>query len=132
MLGDASPYIRPGFEKEYADIFAKAFNFFKHGAKDPLATHYFAPESNEYVMLDGCEALKRLSFEERPLMRVLIIYLSLHEPRIFKKEFTDHLAKQAVFTEARHLSKRAFFNEWLPIATMIPAQSAWQKGKSVS
>src|SRR5260370_14040479 len=53
MLGDPSPYIRRGFEKRVADMFVESSNFFKHGAKDPLTSHYFAPESNQYMIFDA-------------------------------------------------------------------------------
>jgi hypothetical protein len=70
ILGDPMPCIRPGFEKLVADMFAKASNFFKHGDKDPLATYYFAPESNQCMILDACQAFMLLTQEQRPLMNV--------------------------------------------------------------
>jgi hypothetical protein len=123
MLGDPSPFIRPGFEKEVADMFVRASNFFKHGAKDPLATHYFAPQTNQCMILDACQVFETQAHEKRPLMITFTLYLAIHEPRIFHKEYIDSIQGQPYFEEAKRLSKRAFFAEWLPIASMIPPDS---------
>ena len=120
MLGEPSPNIRPGFEKEVAKIFLEASNFFKHGARDPLQTHFFAPESNQAMLLDGCEILQALARERRPLMDTLILYLAIHEPRFFKAEFVNSIRSEPYFSNAKRLSKRQFFAEWFPIASMIP------------
>ncbi len=114
MLGDPSPYIRPGFEKLVADMFVKSSNFFKHGAKDPLTTDYFAPESNQYAILDACQAFRVQAQEERPLMRTFTFYLAFHEPRVFTKEFLDSIQQEPFFSDMKQLSKRKFFAVWLP------------------
>jgi hypothetical protein len=44
MLGDTTN-IRPGREKEYRDILAKAANFFKHADRDAEGILSFSPES---------------------------------------------------------------------------------------
>lgn len=114
MLGDPSPYIRPGFEKRVADMFVKSSNFFKHGAKDPLTTDYFAPESNQYAILDACQAFMVQAQEERPLMKTFTLYLAFHEPRVFNQGFLDSIQQEPFFSNMKQLSKRKFFAVWLP------------------
>jgi hypothetical protein len=116
MLGDPMPCVRRGFEKQVADIIAKSSNFFKHGAKDPLDTHYFAPESNQFMILDACNAYTSLAQERTPLMGTFTLYLALHEPRVFNQEFVDSIQRQPAFDAAKRLSKLEFFAEWLPVA----------------
>jgi hypothetical protein len=113
MFGDPSPYIRPGFEKRVADMFVESSNFFKHGAKDPVATHYFAPELNHCVMLDACQAFMLLTQEQRPLMNVFTLYLAFHEPEMFKQQFLDSVQQEPLFSVTKELSKRQFFAEWM-------------------
>jgi hypothetical protein len=114
MLGDPSPYIRRGFEKRVAAMFVEASNFFKHGAKDPLTTRYFAPEQNQYLIFDACHAFMLLAQEERPLMKTFTFYLAFHEPRVFRQGFLDSIQQEPLFSATRRLSKRKFFAEWLP------------------
>ena len=115
MLGDpTSPYIRPGFEKRVADMFVESSNFFKHGAKDPLATHYFAPELNHCMLLDACQTFMLLTQEQRPLMNVFTLYLAFHEAEMFKQQFLDSVQQEPLFSVTKQLSKRQFFAEWLP------------------
>ena len=116
MLGDPSPYIRKGFEKEFADIVAKSSNFFKHGHKDPLATYYFPPESNQPIILDACNIFMVLAQEKRPLMWTFIAYLAIHQPRVFLPEFVASIQQNPLFRDAKQLSKGDFFAEWLPAA----------------
>jgi hypothetical protein len=108
MLGDPASYVRPGFEKRVADMFVKASNFFKHGAKDPLATHYFAPESNQYMIFDACNAYMSQVPEQRPLMWTFILYLAFHEPRLFVQEFLAPIQREPLFSTAKQYSKRRF------------------------
>jgi hypothetical protein len=114
MLGDPSPCIRPGFEKEVADIVVKSSNFFKHGDKDPLATDYFAPESNQCVILDACNTFMLLAQEQMPLMKMFTLYLAIHEPRVFMPEFVASIQRQPFFSTAKQFSKQKFFAEFLP------------------
>ena len=78
MLGDPMPSIRPGFEKLVADMFVKSSNFFKHGAKDPLATHYFAPKSNQFMILDACQVYMSASARRKAVDED--IYTLYHRP----------------------------------------------------
>jgi hypothetical protein len=128
MLGDpTSPYIRPGFEKRVADMFVKSSNFFKHGAKDPLTTDYFAPESNQYMILDACRVFTLLAQEKRPLMWTFIFYLAFHEPEVFLPEFLDPIQREPLFSATKQLSKLKFFAEWLPdISGYSPIAAASQ------
>ena len=115
MLGDpTSPYIRPGFEKRVADMFVESSNFFKHGGKDPLTTHYFAPEVNHCMLLDACQTFMLLTQEQRPLMNVFTLYLAFHEPEMFKHQFRDSVQQEPLFSVTKRLSKSQFFAEWLP------------------
>ena len=130
MLGDPSACIRPGFEKEFADIVVKSSNFFKHGGKDPLATHYFPPGWNQCVILDACITFGVLAQERRPLMQTFILYLAIHEPRVFMPEFVASIQQQPLFKTAKQLSKGKFFAEWLPAA--FSAISLFPNAKPIS
>ena len=120
MLGDPTPNIRPGFEKLVADMFVKASNFFKHGSKDPLATHHFSPESNQLMILDACGAYISLANEYPPLMRTFILYLVIHQPRVFAAEYVASIHQSPLFASAKQMSKERFFTEWLPSAFQVP------------
>ena len=122
MLGDPMPSFRPGFKKLVADTIVKSSNFFKHGAKDPHATDYFAPESNQPVILDACRAYTAEAQEERPLMTTFTLYLAFHEPRVFEQEFIDLVQRQPLFSTAKQFSKRRFFAEFLPDISAIYAK----------
>jgi hypothetical protein len=116
MLGDPNPCIRPGYEKQVADIVVRSSNFFKHGHKDPLATDYFAPELNQCIILDACNTFMLLAQEKRPLMWTFIVYLAIHQPRVFMPEFVASIQQNPLFRNAKQLSKGEFFAEWLPAA----------------
>jgi len=129
MLGDPSPYVRPGFEKRVADMFVRSSNFFKHGAKDPLATHYFAPESNQYMIFDACNTFMLLAHEKRPLMWTFILYLAFHEPRLFMPDFLEPIQNEPLYSDMKKLSKLKFFAEWLPTTSSI---SLFPQAKAIS
>jgi hypothetical protein len=121
MLGDPSPYVRPGFEKKVADLIVESSNFFKHGGKDPLATHFFPPESNQIMIFDACNTFRLLAQEMPPLMGTFNLYLSVHEPGMFLPEFIASLQQhEPTLRTAKKLSKAKFFAEWLPIAFSAP------------
>jgi len=126
MLGDPNPRIRPGFEKKVADMFAGASNFFKHGDKDPLATHYFAPKSNQFMILDACQAYMLQAQEERPLMKTFTLYITFHFPGLFKQESIEFVQRNPFFSEAKRFSKREFFTEFLPSASALFTQTPQQ------
>jgi hypothetical protein len=114
MLGDPMPCIRPGFEKLAADIVVRSSNFFKHGAKDPLATDYFAPELNECIILDACNALMEVAQEKRPLMWTFIVYLAIHQPRVFLPEFVASIQQHPLFRTAKRYQNRDFSRNGCP------------------
>ena len=116
MLGDPGPHIRPALEKRVADMFAESSNFFKHGAKDSLATHYFAPEINHCMIVDACDAYMLVAQEKRPLMLTFAFYVALHEPGLFRQEFVDSTQP---FSAAKQLSKSKFVAEFLPAYSRV-------------
>lgn len=117
MLGDPSPYIRAEFQERVAKMFVEASNFFKHRAKDPLATHYFPPELNKLIINDACQAYTSQAQEQRPLMGLFSVYLPFEEPRLFTQEYLDNLQRLPLFSKVKQFSKRQFFMEFLPVAT---------------
>ena len=123
MLGDPSPFVRPEFEKRVADMVVKSSNFFKHGAKDPLETHYFAPELNQYMIFDACNAYMAQAQENVPMIRTFIIYLALHEPGVFKQEFLDSIQREPAYSTAKQLPKSKFFAELLPVGYSLMGPS---------
>jgi hypothetical protein len=110
-------------------MFVEASNFFKHGAKDPLATHYFAPESNQFMILDACRAYQELAHEKRPLMATFNIYFAHHNPNLLNEDALAVLQQQEpLFSKAKQWSKSKFFAEYLPTASLICANTAAAAG----
>jgi hypothetical protein len=120
MLGDTTN-IRPGHEKEYRDILAKAANFFKHADRDAEETLSFSPESNAFRLLDACNVYQRLAAETRPLMRLLVLHMEIHYPNLFLSKLGDNRE----VANSKLLSRRRFFDEMLPIAfTLVDGDKA--------
>jgi hypothetical protein len=65
MLGDTTN-IRPGHEKEYRDVLARAASFFKHAGRDAEEVLSFSPESTAFSLLDVYNVYQRLATETRP------------------------------------------------------------------
>jgi hypothetical protein len=120
MLGDAAAMIRPEFQRQFAEAVLRAANFFKHGTKDPLAAYRFSQDTNDYVLLEACQAFEILNHEETPLMRLLVFYLAFHKPEVFKAEFIRSIQQEPAFAGVGQLSKKRFFGERLPIVTSLP------------
>ena len=119
------PYVRPEFQTRVARMFVEASNFFKHGASDPLATHYFAPEFNQFMILDGCQTFQELAHEKRPLMTTFIAYSVHHNPDLFEEEARAVLQRnELMFNTAKQWSKTEFFAEYLPTASLVCANAA--------
>jgi hypothetical protein len=116
MLGDTTN-IRPGHEKEYRDLLAKASNFFKHANRDAEETLSFSPESTAFHLLDVCNVYQRLATERRPLMRLFVLYMEIHYPDLFLSKVGDNRE----VANLKLLSKQRFFDEMLPIAFKLVA-----------
>lgn len=119
MMGEPNPRIRPGFEKEWANVVSEASNFFKHGSRDPLGTLHFAPESNMPLLFDACAVFMETSQESRPLMELLKFYTIVHHPQLFtpafQKSSIEMLRRKPWFHQTKSQSRAAFFSEWLSI-----------------
>jgi len=111
MLGDTTN-IRPGHEKEYRAIIAKASNFFKHADRDAKETLSFSPGSNAFRLLDACNVYQPLAGERRPLMRLFILHMEIHYPRLFLSKAVNGRE----VANLKLLSKQQFFDEMLPVA----------------
>src|SRR5207248_7558961 len=111
MLGDTTN-IRPGREKEYRGILAKASNFFKHADRDAEKTLSFSPQSTAFHLLDGCNVYQSLATERRPLMRLFISYMEIHYPDLFWSK----VGESREVANLKPLSKQQFFDEMLPVA----------------
>jgi hypothetical protein len=122
MLGDPNPRIKKGYEKMVADLFVKSSNFFKHGHKDPLETDYFAPQSNQVMMLDAYNAYESQAQEKRPLMAVFTLYMAFHVPRLFYTDFLQYVQQEPLFSTAKQFSKPKFFAEFLPDYSSLQAK----------
>jgi hypothetical protein len=114
MLWDTT-YIRPGREKEYRDILAKASNFFKHADRDAEKTLSFSPESTAFHLLDVCNVYQPLATERRPLMRLFILYMQIHYSDLFLSKIGDN----PEVANLKGLSKQQFFDEMLPFASKL-------------
>ena len=114
MLGDTTN-IRPGREKEYRGILAKASNFFKHADRDAGETLSFSPESTAFHLLDVCNVFQPLAAERRPLMRLFVLYMEIHYPDLFLSKIGDNRE----VANLKCLSKPRFFDDMLPIASKL-------------
>ena len=117
MMPDGK-YIRPEYIKEWRKILYRAQNFFKHADDDSTDTLFFAPQMTQILMLEACERYQAHAHEQRPLMELFILWLSLHEPRLF----LPHIQQLGPDDELIRLGKLQFFHELLP--AMATIQSA--------
>jgi hypothetical protein len=72
--------IRPEYHQAVTELFVSDYQFFKHGPKDTHQTTWFAPEANQWVLLDAIETYCRRAGEITPSFRPLQFYLSVHHP----------------------------------------------------
>jgi hypothetical protein len=128
MLGDPNPFIPPEFHERFRKIVFEASNFFKHGARDPLTTHFFSPELNKIIFVDATQAYESQAQEQRPLMKMFRLYLAFHEPRLFEQEYLDSLQQNPLFSKFKQLSKQQFFVEFLPYASSIYRKDDFGRG----
>ena len=94
MMPDGN-YIRPECIKEWRKILYRAQNFF---------------------MLEACERYQMHAREQRPLMNLFILWLSLHEPRFF----LPRIQQLGPDDDLIRLGKLQFFRELLPAMSTIP------------
>ena len=72
----------------------------------------------QILMLEACERYQMHAREQRPLMNLFILWLSLHEPRLF----LPHIQQLGPDDDLIRLGKLQFFRELLP--AMSTMQSA--------
>src|SRR5438045_625911 len=118
MMPD-SPHIRPERIKEWRQILRRAQNFFKHGDQDAKGTFFFAPRATQAIMLEACERHQVQSHEDRPLMRLFVFWLGVHEPTLFLPHFQQQLRERILISRLRQLGKREFFYELLPAMSSV-------------
>jgi hypothetical protein len=114
MLPDGN-YIRPERIKEWRKILYRAQNFFKHADDNSTDTLFFAPQMAQSLMLEACERYQMHAREQRPLMKLFILWLSLHEPRFF----LPHIEQLGPDDDLIRLGKLQFFRELLPAMSTI-------------
>jgi hypothetical protein len=118
MMPD-SPHIRPERINEWRQILRSAQNFFKHADQDPKGTFFFAPQATQAILLEACERYQMQSHEDRPLMRLFVFWLGVHEPRFFLPHFQQQLRDCLPINRMTQLGKRQFFYELLPAMSSI-------------
>ena len=82
-------------------------------------TLLFSAESNQYYLLDSCQAYVRLASEELPLPRLFTFYLAVHEPRVFMSSFVEPIHANEAFGWVKGLQKRQFFEKILPLVSRV-------------
>ena len=118
MMPDSSN-IRPECLDEWRRILFQAQNFFKHADQDPTDTLFFAPELTQALMLESCERYQVLAHEQRPLMQLFVVWLSVHKPRVFLPHIQQKLRDLGPNDDLTQLSKLQFFRELLPAMSAI-------------
>jgi hypothetical protein len=113
MMPD-SPNIRPERYKEVRQVLAQAENFFKHADRDPKETLFFAPEATQYHLLEAVDKYHEMAHEQRPLMRLFIMYHALTNPDVFLAEFIQRIRQQLPPDILDGISKAEFYHHLLP------------------
>ena len=112
MMPDGKSHPPREYIKEWRKILYRAQNFFKHADDDSTDTLFFAPQMTQILMLEACERYQAHAHEQRPLMELFILWLSLHEPRLF----LPHIQQLGPDDELIQLGKFSFsmscFQRW--------------------
>lgn len=112
MMPD-SPHIRPERLDEWRQVLRRSQNFFKHADRDAMDTYFFAPRATETMMLEACERYQMQAHEDRPVIGLFILWLGLHEPRVFLPHFQERVQQLLPIDRLKQLGKRQFFHELL-------------------
>ena len=112
--------IRKGKEKEYIDKLHEAQNFFKHGRRDPDASHKFKPELTEFFIYDACFMYIQLTKETPKPFFIFNFWFNISHPYMIAKESRDELLGTVGRAFSTH-SRSAFYQE---------ASDAYDKGFS--
>ena len=90
-----SPLIRPEYQKEMADLFNEAQNFFKHGESDPNAQLKFYYRVTQFYIFDAANLYILITGKTLPEIAVFQVW--------FAAKFPDVLLEGALKEHARRI-----------------------------
>ena len=115
--------VKPEFRREVADSLNEAQNFFKHSDRDSSATLDFNPEQTEWLLLDACDAYRKLASELVPALRVYQLWSWTHWARRFIQDQEWDRSMASVDPKTWDKPKAEFYGFWLPIGSAAGAVS---------
>jgi hypothetical protein len=101
---------RPECLGEWRKILCRAQNFFKHADDDATNTLFFAPQITHVLILEACERHQMQAYEHSPLMRLFVIWFSLHEPHLLLPDIQQRLRDVDPTDDLTRLGKLQFFH----------------------
>jgi hypothetical protein len=114
-----TPVIKEEYKKEWVKMIAEPSNFFKHADRDPEGQIEFYPVINTMFMLHAVTGLASLKEPPSVLLRILSIWLFVHEPRFLSPVGLEFFKRGIPDTEVAHLrplSKQEFLETMLKVA----------------
>lgn len=116
--------VNPEHKEQWQKAVKEASNFFKHANKDPESTVEFLPISNIMFMLYAITGLASLGEQSSPILRILTIWLFLHDQRFLSSVGVELLTKLIPSKDLdglRPLTKKQFFETLLKTAADFEA-----------
>lgn len=97
--------IKKDKQKFVSDKLSNAYNFFKHGSKDPEQLIKFNPEASTFVIWESISLYFKLTGELNGLMRAFNGWFVLKNKSMFITEETKNIIEQVehISTEDREL-----------------------------
>jgi hypothetical protein len=112
----------PGKEKEVAQLFKKAENFFKHADRDPEGVIDFSPEINEMLLWETSAKYYELTSETTPPMGAIKIWFAARHSNLFTEgAFKEERFKykfESAASWVKTLTKTQFYKEMLAAALL--------------
>jgi hypothetical protein len=88
MMRD-SELVHPESRKEWKKIHSEAENFFKHATEDPTDTFRLDPRLTGIMLAECVWKYWELSKEPHQLMKMFLLFMGLHVPELFQKQFIE-------------------------------------------
>jgi len=113
--------IPPHLKQRVRQTLKKPENFLKHADHDQNNVLDFPPEITEGFILDAVEAYEFITKEKVPLFSTFKLWMCIHKPQIFKKEFLEQFnrAIAPADVELSKLTRPQFYNISLPSFTKL-------------
>jgi hypothetical protein len=104
--------IRPEFKESVRAMLTEDANFFKHGSKDPDQTLPFKPESNELMLMRGCDGYFRIHGSTTPSMFIFILWMRIWMSQVFISVFPLEKIAELQAQYPRSVAQRYFADFW--------------------